>query len=59
MNLRLGSQVWRGRAILVPIPGPEQPHFFRGHTQHRPKFTALTQLGGLLCDPASAILGPR
>jgi hypothetical protein len=26
MSLCLGSQVWPGRAVLVPIPVPEQPH---------------------------------
>ena len=26
MSLCLGSQVWPGRAVLVPISVPEQPH---------------------------------
>jgi hypothetical protein len=59
MSLRLGSQVWPGRAVLVPTPGPEKPDFFREHTRHRPKFTALTQPGGVLFDPACAILAPE
>ena len=49
MSLCLGSQVWPGRAVLAPIPGPEQPHSCqrttRGLDQSLP---ALTQLGGLL-----------
>ena len=30
MSLCLASQVWPGLAVLVPIPGPEQPTFFLG-----------------------------
>jgi hypothetical protein len=60
MSLCLGSQVWPGRAVLVPIPGPEQPHSSSEDTRGVDQsLRALTRLGGLLWCSACAILAPR
>ena len=49
MSLCLGSQPRPGRAILVPIPGPEQPHSSPEDTRGVDQsLHALAQLGGFL-----------
>ena len=59
MNLCLGSQVWPGRAVLVPISGPEQPHSSPEDTRGvNQSLRALRQLGGLVRRPA-AQFSPR
>jgi hypothetical protein len=60
MSLCLGSQAWPGRAVLVPIPGPEQPHSSPEDTRGVDQsLHALAQLGGLIWCPACAILAPK
>ena len=60
MSLCLASQVWPGRVVLVPIPGPEQPHSSpTGARGADERLRALTSLGGLLWRPARAFVAPK
>src|SRR4051794_40400649 len=59
MSLRLGSQVWPDRGVLVPIPGPEQPISSQEDTRGVDQsLRAPTQRDGLLWSLACAF-SPR
>jgi CheY-like chemotaxis protein len=60
MSLCRGSQAWPARAVLVPIPGPEQPHSSPEDTRGLDQsLHALAQLGGLIWCPTCSILAPE